>query len=371
MFGIEASVMLPLVHGIPVVDRCPLLPADAAAAFDACFDNAIWITTPLHLRSLQRAGETLRNCGAVLASTMPLAARLAAEIEALTEAAVLEIYGSTETGAIAMRRTAREAHWRPLPGIHLEPADNGTRVSGLHFASPQTLADRVAVNESGAFTLVGREADLIKIGGRRASLAGLNQLLNEMPGLADGVFYLPSTDAPTERLVLIYEGETLDRQESEAWLRARLDPIFLPRAYIRVDRLPRAGAGKLPRAALDAIYSEWRGSLKAVRRLEFNLRIPPDHPALPGHFPGNPIVPGVLLLDTVIANLERATGSRAVRLQQVKFLAVLRPDEPALAECEIDGHTASFRVSTRWGTATAPLASGTVLLELEGTACPS
>lgn len=91
--------------------------------------------------------------------------------------------------------------------------------------------------------------------------------------------------------------------------------------------------------------------------------MPADHPSLPGHFPGNPIVPGVLLLDAIVANLERATGCRVVRLQQVKFLSVLRPDQHAIAQCEVEGYSATFSAFTQWGSATVPLASGTVLLQ--------
>ena len=258
MFGIEASVMLSLAGGIPAIDRRPLLPADVRAVFESFADSTAWITTPMHLRSLQRARESLPNCCAVIASTMPLDAALAAEIEALTAAPVLEIYGSTETGAIAVRRTARDAHWQALPGVRLEPADDGTRVWGSHFTSPQELADHVELEKDGTFKLAGRNADLIKIGGRRASLAGLNRLLEDLPGLTCGVFYMPNTDAAAERLVLIHEGDALDRVAVDAWLRERMDPVFLPRAIIRVDRLPRAGAGKLSRAALDEIYAAWR-----------------------------------------------------------------------------------------------------------------
>jgi acyl-coenzyme A synthetase/AMP-(fatty) acid ligase len=258
MFGIEASTMLSLIHGVPIVEGRPLLPADVRAVFEASADGMAWITTPLHLRSIQRAGESLPHCGAVIASTMPLATSLASEIEELAAAPVLEIYGSTETGAIGMRRTARDARWRPLPGVRLEPVDDGTSVSGLHFASPQRLADHTALDDTGTFTLLGRQADLIKIAGRRASLAGLNQLLQELPGLSDGVFYLPASDAPAERLVLIYAGDPLNHAAAEAWLRERMDPVFLPRTFIRVDRLPRVGPGKVPRPALDEIYAAWR-----------------------------------------------------------------------------------------------------------------
>jgi 3-hydroxymyristoyl/3-hydroxydecanoyl-(acyl carrier protein) dehydratase len=60
-----------------------------------------------------------------------------------------------------------------------------------------------------------------------------------------------------------------------------------------------------------------------------DLVIPPDHPALPGHFPGNPLVPGVLILGHVLAALARRAGPlRITAIPQAKFLAPLAPGEP-------------------------------------------
>ena len=39
--------------------------------------------------------------------------------------------------------------------------------------------------------------------------------------------------------------------------------------------------------------------------------VPHDHPSLPGHFPGRPVVPGVVLLDRVLAAIEAAHGPAA------------------------------------------------------------
>jgi len=55
------------------------------------------------------------------------------------------------------------------------------------------------------------------------------------------------------------------------------------------------------------------------------LRVPEDHPALPGHFPGRPIVPGVLLLDAVLQALRGARAGRPARLLRAKFAAPVAP----------------------------------------------
>lgn len=69
-----------------------------------------------------------------------------------------------------------------------------------------------------------------------------------------------------------------------------------------------------------------------------SFRIPRDHPAFPGHFPGNPVVPGVLLLEQVVSFLEAANGPLpAVRLPQVKFLQPLLPGQDAVLEVVLRG----------------------------------
>jgi 3-hydroxyacyl-[acyl-carrier-protein] dehydratase len=54
-----------------------------------------------------------------------------------------------------------------------------------------------------------------------------------------------------------------------------------------------------------------------------------DHPSLPGHFPGHPIVPGVVLLDAVrVAALQALTPGVLVALPMIKFLQPVLPDQP-------------------------------------------
>src|SRR5262249_32208854 len=53
-----------------------------------------------------------------------------------------------------------------------------------------------------------------------------------------------------------------------------------------------------------------------------------NHPSLPGHFPGAPLVPGVVILDEVIATLiEWRQKSQLTGVRLVKFLAPLQPEQ--------------------------------------------
>src|SRR5262245_7768767 len=74
--------------------------------------------------------------------------------------------------------------------------------------------------------------------------------------------------------------------------------------------------------------------------------VPPDHPALAGHFPGRPIVPGVVLLDRVLAEADRWLGrALAVRtLPQAKFNAALLPGELAQLDLTLAGATLRFSI---------------------------
>jgi 3-hydroxymyristoyl/3-hydroxydecanoyl-(acyl carrier protein) dehydratase len=59
-------------------------------------------------------------------------------------------------------------------------------------------------------------------------------------------------------------------------------------------------------------------------------RVDATHPALPGHFPGQPLVPGVMLLEQVALALRAWRRQRLARVLEAKFIAPLLPSQTAL-----------------------------------------
>ena len=251
MYGIELSVMLPLLGDVAVHRGRPFFPEDIARALRDAPAPALLVTTPVHLRTLLASGVALPPLAGIVTATAPLPQALAAEAEAHLGCELREVFGATETWILASRRTARETAWTPFDGVRLQPQPDGALVHARHLAQPVQLADLVEVEADGRFVLRGRRADLLEIAGKRASLADLTRRLLEIPGVDDGVvFQLDGETGGVRRIAAAYASASLDEAAVLQALRRSVDPVFLPRPLRRVAALPRNETGKLPRAAL-------------------------------------------------------------------------------------------------------------------------
>ncbi|HEX5363412.1 MAG TPA: AMP-binding protein [Gallionella sp.] len=256
MYGFESTVLMAWHSGNALSHAQPFYPADICQALATAPAPRVLVSSPVHLRALLDAELALPENTRVVSATAPLPARLAFEIEARCNAPLMEIYGSTETGQIATRRPTQSAEWRLLPGIRLSLEDDGVRAYGGHIATPTIMSDMIEPINDEYFLLHGRVADLVNIAGKRHSLASLNHLLNSLPGVVDGAFYMPDeTDHDRiTRLAACVVAPGMEPRSLLALLREHIDPVFLPRPLLFVEALPRNATGKLPRSALQALF---------------------------------------------------------------------------------------------------------------------
>jgi acyl-coenzyme A synthetase/AMP-(fatty) acid ligase len=255
MYGFESTVLMAWHSGNALSHAQPFYPADICQALAAVPTPRVLVSSPVHLRALLDAGLALPEIALVVCATAPLSTELAQDIEARCHAPLLEIYGSTETGQIASRRSAQTAQWQLFPGIKLIVEGDCVRACGGHIETLTALSDLIEPMADEHFLLHGRIADLINIAGKRHSLASLNHLLSTIPGVLDGAFYMPDEtgDDHITRLAACVVAPGLDAPHLLAALREHIDPVFLPRPLLFVGALPRNSTGKLPRDALQAL----------------------------------------------------------------------------------------------------------------------
>jgi acyl-coenzyme A synthetase/AMP-(fatty) acid ligase len=252
VFGLEATVLVPMQGGFALHARRPFYPADIRAELASSPRPRGLVTTPLHLRVLLAEADELPPVDFLLCATALLAPQLAEQAEKRFAAPLYEIYGCTESGGIASRRTVESNEWRPMRNIALRTDGKGTWVGGGHVEGEILLADVIELRGSGRFLLHGRTADLVNIAGKRTSLAHLNYHLNSIEGVRDGTFVVPEPEGEAvTRLTAYVVAPGLSSEALTAALRKRIDTAFLPRPIHFVDALPRNATGKLPRLALE------------------------------------------------------------------------------------------------------------------------
>lgn len=269
MYGFESTVLVALLGGAAFDAGRPFFPADIAAALERAPRPRMLVTTPFHLRALLDSGVALPPIDLTLCATAPLSPQLAQRAEAALAAPLMEIYGCTEAGQVASRRSTAGAEWHTYEGLHISGDGAAAVVQGGHVPQPTVLADVLDVVDAQTFRLLGRSNDLINIAGKRSSLGHLNFHLNSIAGVADGAFWLPpdAGDGGVVRTIAFVVAPGLADQTVHervlAGLRERIDAAFLPRRIVAVAALPREpGTGKLPAGA----FAAWADRVLAASR---------------------------------------------------------------------------------------------------------
>jgi len=261
MFGFESTVLLPLLSGATLTAERLYYPADIDAAIRQAAAPRILFITPFHLRAWMEGGDAA-HVETMVSATAPLSVGLARLAEERTGGELHEIYGCTEAGQVASRRTSQSPEWQAFDGLRVANHGEQAMVTGGHVERPTPLMDIIEpIGDGTRFLLHGRTADMVNIAGKRNSIGYLDHQLTAIPGVVDGAFFMPDeTDADgVTRLMAFVVAPTLAPADIAAALRARIDAAFLPRPIVMLERLPRQLTGKLPREQMKALAKKATG----------------------------------------------------------------------------------------------------------------
>ncbi|MCP5059181.1 MAG: AMP-binding protein [bacterium] len=382
LYGFLLRVLWPLATGRAFQAESLLRPEELLPRM-ADVPVSVLVATPAHLRHLAARPELrdLRGRAVrVVSSGGPLPPATAASVQAALGEPPFEIFGSTETGGVATRRQLageEPPRWRPFGQVQVrqDPTSGRLRVSspfvsvGADLSPDGTLeyemGDQAEVDEDEHFELQGRADRVVKIGEKRLSLSDMESRLREHPFIDDCA--LVAVDRSAEQrvaavVVLSPRGlaAKADRdrrslvQALQSQLAAHWDRVLLPRMWRFVAALPTDERGKLPREALLALVSERPrvpvvlGERREADTLTRDLQVPTDLAALEGHFPGQPVVPGVAQVGWALAAAEELAGGELglAGVEALKFKEMLLPGGRVRLEVELDrlGARVRFRI---------------------------
>ncbi|WP_445369316.1 AMP-binding protein [Methylomonas sp. BW4-1] len=249
MYGLETSVFWPLFSQLVLHDDRPFFAEDIRQTINTAPWPVVLASTPTHLRSLIKTTGAWDNLAGIISATDTLSEKLAGETAAILGQSPREIYGSTETLSFASRETLHENPWRPYAGCRLRQDESGQScLQAAHLPARVPLQDTVQIQADGCFTVLGRDQDMVKIGGKRASLTELNRRLQDIDGVDDGVCFIQDNG----RLAAVVISR-LDNQAIRLGLQPYLDEVFLPRKIHFVTKIPRNATGKLAKFELEKL----------------------------------------------------------------------------------------------------------------------
>ncbi|HHH29441.1 MAG TPA: acyl-CoA synthetase [Polyangiaceae bacterium] len=257
IYGLLFGVLVPLVSGGSFYRNTPLHAAEVAAVGPV----DVLVSVPAHLRGLLIARhDELPEISTVFSSAAPLPARTASALRERFGWTITEVFGSSETGGIAWRKTGGRGPWTPLPGVTVDAAEDGQmRVTSPFLAptveQPYRAGDRIELLDDGRFVHLGRVDGVLKIGGVRVSVAEIERRLLSIDGVKDAGVTSAKVSGPRgHEIRAAVVAPELTIGELRGALRGWLAAVAMPRRILFVEALPRGASGKLRRKDLDALF---------------------------------------------------------------------------------------------------------------------
>ncbi|NML42580.1 AMP-binding protein [Ramlibacter sp. G-1-2-2] len=337
------------------------------------------VSSPAHLKRLPESLDWSAARGqlrAIFSSGGPLPPESSGQAHALLGVSPTEVYGSSETGGVAWRQRAHDGDaWTALPEVQWRLKDDTLCVRSAHLDGDEwwETADRAKALPDGRFVLQGRADRIVKIEEKRVSLVALEDALAASGLVAEGkALLVPSEGGPRLAVVAVpsAEGWSVLQAEGKRGMSARIrqhllqgfERVVLPRRFRYLRELPVNTQGKATEALLGVLFqpelprATWRE--RRAPQAAVSLEIVPQLRVFEGHFPGAPVLPGVVQLDWAIAFGRRAfeLPPRFLRAEQMKFQQPVLP--PVQLELELEWKAEARQLHFRFASQTGQHSSG-------------
>ena len=256
MWGFETSILLPLFSKIAVSCITPFFPQDIVNAIRSLPEPRALVSSPAHLDALLNANVDHVHIHRIFSATAPMSRQTARRLERRFAGRVVEIFGCSEAGTFATRKTSSEDLWHISPDFDLDITPDNVVIRAPHLPDDVVLNDVVELAGKRQFRWMGRDQDMVNISGKRGSLADLNHRLTTIPGVVDGVIFMPGENS--KRLAALVVAPGMEPSDILGQLKPSIEPAFLPRPLYIVPMLPRQETGKLARKMLVELFEQTR-----------------------------------------------------------------------------------------------------------------
>lgn len=309
--------------------------------------HAYWVASPAHLKRLDQNSpwQGLARLAAIFSSGGPLSPVAAQQVLANASQAVIEVYGSTETGGIAWRQQPDPA-WTLFEGMRLTPDEEGMTLHSPYLPGNEGLRldDRIRPGADGRFLLQGRQDRIVKIEEKRLSLSELERRLVETPWIEEAVALVIEKgraivavaavlSAEGKEYLQIHGRKALIRQLRET-LHRWFEATLLPRKWLFLAQLPVSTQGKIETRLLKqlldadtAIFPHLQACKLEADRAELQIKVPEDLLYFRDHFKAQPLLPGVVQIGWAehFGKMLFPIATAFSKLETIKFTKVIEP----------------------------------------------
>jgi acyl-coenzyme A synthetase/AMP-(fatty) acid ligase len=365
IYGLIYRIVWPVMAGRASADRAAEYWENLEGRLGA---GVTLISSPAHLTRLPPAMDLRTQApGLIFSSGQLLQTPAALACTAAFGRPVTEVLGSTETGGVAWRRqSAGDEPWSPFGVVTVAPDAEGTLTvltPYLDDGVPFAMGDRMEALADGRFRLLGRADRMEKIDGKRVSLTRVEEALAALPEAGEAAaFTLADRKGALAAVVaLSAEGQAVLEADGafrlgrhlRAALADRLEPIERPKHWRFVDRMPTDAQGKRRLSDLRALFDAPRiPPYEVISRegdaAQLKMTLPPTLAWFQGHFPGQPILPGISQVHMAVLLAGEVFGwaPEGSDLNRVKFKDIVRPGETL--ELTLTADRDKGRLGFRW-----------------------